>query len=78
MICYKGEDEPETKSAWTATQLQVIGMAENSETYHRLKVRLELLFGEGNGNPFQYSCLENPVDRGAWWAIGHSVLGQVS
>ena len=24
--------------------------------------------GEGNGNPFQYSCLENPVDGGAWWA----------
>ena len=24
--------------------------------------------GEGNGNPLQHSCLENPVDRGAWWA----------
>ena len=24
--------------------------------------------GEGNGNPFQYSFLENPMDRGAWWA----------
>ena len=24
--------------------------------------------GEGNGNPFQYSCLGNPKDRGAWWA----------
>ena len=24
--------------------------------------------GEGNGNPFQYSCLENPIARGAWWA----------
>ena len=24
--------------------------------------------GEGNGNPLQYSCLENPTDRGAWWA----------
>ena len=24
--------------------------------------------GEGNGNPFQYSCLGNPMDRGAWWA----------
>ena len=23
--------------------------------------------GEGNGNPLQYSCLENPVDRGPWW-----------
>ena len=24
--------------------------------------------GEGNGNPLQFSCLENPMDRGAWWA----------
>ena len=29
--------------------------------------------GEGNGNPFQYFCLENPVERGAWWAIVHGV-----
>jgi len=27
--------------------------------------------GEGNGNPLQYSCLGNPVDRGTWWAIVH-------
>ena len=26
---------------------------------------------EGNGNPFQYSCLGNPIDRGAWWATVH-------
>ena len=29
--------------------------------------------GEGNGNPLQYSCLENPVDRGDWWAALHRV-----
>ena len=29
--------------------------------------------GEGNGNPLQYSCLENPTDRGAWCAIVHGV-----
>ena len=28
---------------------------------------------EGNGNPFQYSCLENPMDRGGWWATVHGV-----
>ena len=28
---------------------------------------------EGNGNPLQYSCLQNPKDRGAWWAIVHAV-----
>ena len=27
--------------------------------------------GGGHGNPFQYSCLENPMDRGAWWATVH-------
>ena len=29
--------------------------------------------GEGNGNPLQYSCLENPMDRWAWWAAVHGV-----
>ena len=29
--------------------------------------------GERNGNPLQYSCLENPMDGGAWWAIVHGV-----
>ena len=29
--------------------------------------------GEGHGNPLQYSCLENPIDRGAWWATVHRV-----
>ena len=29
--------------------------------------------GEENGNPLQYSCLENPMDRGAWWVTVHGV-----
>ena len=29
--------------------------------------------GEGNGKPLQYSCLQNPMDRGAWWAAFHGV-----
>ena len=29
--------------------------------------------GEGNGYPLQYSCLENPMDRGTWWATVHEV-----
>ena len=32
-----------------------------------------LHFGEGNGTPLQYSCLENPMDGGAWWAAIHGV-----
>ena len=30
--------------------------------------------GEGNGYPLQYSCLENPMDRGAWWATVHGIV----
>ena len=29
--------------------------------------------GEGNGSPLQYSCLENPMDGGAWWSTVHGV-----
>ena len=29
--------------------------------------------GGGHGSPLQYSCLENPMDRGGWWAIVHGV-----
>ena len=34
---------------------------------------LERSPGQGNGNPLQYSCLGNPMDREAWWAIVHGV-----
>ena len=33
--------------------------------------------GGGNGNPLQYSCLGNPIDRGAWWAIVHEVAEEL-
>ena len=41
----------------------------------RASCQLEPLLdsGEGNGNPMQYSCLENPMDRGGWWAAIHGV-----
>ena len=32
-----------------------------------------MMIGEGNGIPLQYFCLENPMDRGAWWAVVHGV-----
>ena len=34
---------------------------------------MHTLCGEGNSTPLQYSCLENPMDRGAWWAAVHGV-----
>ena len=36
-------------------------------------ITLFKLYGEGNGTPLQYSCLENPMDGGAWWAAVHGV-----
>ena len=41
---------------------------------HNWATSLSLLcIGEGNGTPLQYSCLENPMDGGAWWAAVHGV-----
>ena len=39
---------------------------------HLIKPSREAI-GEGNGNPLQYPCLENPMDRGDWWATVHGV-----
>ena len=41
-------------------------------SYHILKVSYNMN-GEGNGTPLHYSCLENPMDGGAWWAAVHGV-----
>ena len=42
----------------------------------RLRFHFSLsCIGEGNGNPLQYSCLENPMDGGALWAAVHGVAG---
>ena len=38
-----------------------------------LLLHIETNGGEGDGTPLQYSCLENPMDRGAWWAAVHGV-----
>ena len=41
---------------------------------HCLSVlHMVIVYGEGNGTPLQYSCLENPMDGGAWWAAVHGV-----
>ena len=45
-----------------------------SDATERLHFQFSLsCIGEGNGNPLQYSCLENPMDRGAWKAAVHGV-----
>ena len=49
----------------TPMDKNVLDVAEKVLPIHRV--------GEGNGTPLQYSCLENPMDRGAWWAAVHGV-----
>ena len=49
-------------------------VGQESDTTEQLHFHFSLLCtGEGNGNPFQCSCLENPRDRGAWWAAIYGV-----
>ena len=46
-----------------------------SDTTEQLHFHFSLsCIGEGNGNPLQYSCLENPRDEGAWWAAVYGVV----
>ena len=49
--------------------------APNIGALQYVRQRLTSMKGEGEGNstPLQYSCLENPMDRGAWWAVVHRV-----
>ena len=51
------------------TAVLLLGKSHGRVTTERLHFHFSLLcIGEGNGNPLQYSCLENPRDGGAWWA----------
>ena len=63
------------KIPWTEEPggLQSMG-CEESDTTERLRFHFSLsCIVEGNGNPLQCSCLENPLDRGAWWAAVHGL-----
>ena len=63
------------KSPWTEEPggLQSMGSLESDRT-ERLPFHFSLsCIGEGNGNPLQCSCLENPRDGGAWWAAIYGV-----
>ena len=50
----------------------ILGIQE-SKTLGTIKYTTGVESGEGNGTPLQCSCLENPMDRGAWWAAIHGV-----
>ena len=63
------------KIPWTeeSGRLQSMGSLRVNMT-KRLHFHFSLAcIGEGNGNPLQWSCLENPGDRGAWWAAVYGV-----
>ena len=63
------------KIPWTEEpgRLQSMGSLSMGMT-ERLLFHFSLsCIGEGNGNPLQYSCLENPMDRGAWWTAIYGV-----
>ena len=55
---------------------QIIHFKNQSQQYNlamkKFSFSIEKI-GEGNGTPLQYSCLENPMDRGAWWAAVYGV-----
>ena len=59
---------------WTEESggLLSMGVAQSQTRLKRLS--MHACIGEGNGNPLQYSCLENPRDRGAWWAAIYGVI----
>ena len=62
----------------TFTAWSMAGPGHNSISSHMVGLygeymHVDSIVREGNGNPFQYSCLDNPVYRGAWWPAVHRV-----
>ena len=55
-VCFEGK-------TFNITVIQLYAPTRNAE-----EAETEWFYGEGNGTPLQYSCLENPRDGGAWWA----------
>ena len=69
-------ENPRDRGAWWAA---VSGVAQSRTRLKRLSSSSSIhifihINGEGNGTPLQYSCLENPMDGGAWWAVVHGVV----
>ena len=62
-------DSPQKITQYSGRQYSACGLP-NLKTESNY---LLLQIGEGNGTPLQYSCLENPMDGGAWWAAVHGV-----
>ena len=52
----------------------LLSLSPNTETLEKKLCIPDLRIGEGNVTPLQYSCLENPMEGGAWWATVHRVV----
>ena len=52
---------------------ETINSNELADLSHNIFIMPQVYLGEGSGIPLQYSCLENPMDGGAWWAAVHGV-----
>ena len=59
------------KNCWDVSSLPLYSQQDSASSL--LPYGWRFSYGEGNGNPLQYSCLESPMDRGAWWASVHGV-----
>ena len=62
-----------TKSQTQLSDWTISVSEKNLKKYIYIYIYIYAKLGEGNGNPLQYSCLENPMDRGAWWAAVQGV-----
>ena len=60
-------------SSWPRDQTHVSYISCIADGFFTASTNWEAQFAEGNGTPLQYSCLENPMDRGVWWAALHGV-----
>ena len=63
-----------TIASMEATQMSINRGMDKIDAIHTHTHTHTHIPGEGNGNSLQYSCLENSMDRGAWWATIHGVI----
>ena len=61
------------RGPWSWWALELLNLKWCSGIYPPPWVKAAWIWSTGNGTPLQYSCLENPMDRGAWWAADHGV-----
>ena len=65
-----------SKTNFIRRYLDLEGLQQHEESWFQqthTEIPVRRSHGEGNGNPLQYSCLENSMDRGTWWATVHGV-----